>query len=250
MRRSQHDVEESGLIRAQVQSAVRVDIRFDSLEQSKPLTDRIVHPVDGAALVNGLGHRHATRDLQTVRMIRDGRICVSTCLTCVADVLQGGVAVPPRRMHWEVPPILVQSRSAKSRIPNDPHHLRSAEEVPTQRAAALDIIPPFAEVDSTLDGWRAAGFEYLLDYTGRAGADTGNLRQSATLCNEIGKRSFKREDGCRGPFIPKHLWLRRLREREIEQVAADNRVDVRVWSRRPHNRAFRAPKGRLGAETA
>ncbi len=48
MRRRQHDVEESGRIGAQVQSAVRVDIRFDSLEQSKPLTDRIVHPVDGA----------------------------------------------------------------------------------------------------------------------------------------------------------------------------------------------------------
>jgi hypothetical protein len=55
MRCRQHDVEESGLIGAQVQSAVRVDIRFDSPKQSKPLTDRLVDPVDGAALVNGLG---------------------------------------------------------------------------------------------------------------------------------------------------------------------------------------------------
>jgi hypothetical protein len=41
-----------------------------------------------------------------------------------------------------------------------------------------------------------------------------------------------------------------LREREIAQVAANNSVDVRVSSRRPHTGAFRAPQGRLGAETA
>jgi hypothetical protein len=44
MRCRQHDVEESGLIGAQVRSAVRVDIRFDSLKQSKPLIDRLVDP--------------------------------------------------------------------------------------------------------------------------------------------------------------------------------------------------------------
>lgn len=147
-----HDVEENGLIRAQVQSAVRANVRFDAPEQSEPISNRSIDAVDGAALVNCLGHRHATRDLQTVRMIRDRRIAVSARLTCLADVVQRGIAVTPFRMHLEIAAILVQTRSAKSRIPDDSQHLRSAEEVPAQCTAALDVVASLPEVDGTLDG--------------------------------------------------------------------------------------------------
>jgi hypothetical protein len=85
--------------------------------------------------------------------------------------------------------------------------------------------------------------------TGRAGAYPGKLRQPAFFCNEIGEGRFQREDGGRGPFIAKHLRLCRLRERRsLRQPPTTALTSARL--RGGPITACRAPKGRLGAQTA
>ena len=57
-----------------------------------------------------------------------------------------------------------------------------------------------------------------------------NPRQRAIRADQIGQRHVEREDRRRGPLVTEHLLLRRLCERQIAQISADDGVDVCVDS--------------------
>ena len=68
-----------------------------------------------------------------------------------------------------------------------------------------------------------------------------NPRQSAVRPDQIRQRQVERENCGGGPLVAEHLLLRRLRQRQIAQISADNRIDVcadgaghdREWFARP-----------------
>ena len=133
-------------------------------------------------------------------------------------------------MHLQVAAVLLEGGTRECRIREHAPDFGAAEKMPPKLASPLDVCAAVALFDRLFDGRRLAGLQNLADDSCRAGPDAGDPRQRAVRADQIGQRHVEREDRRGGPLVAEHLLLRRLCERQIAQISADDGVDVCVGS--------------------
>jgi hypothetical protein len=67
-----------------------------------------VDVVDGPPLVSGFWHRHAAGDLQTVRVIGDRRVSISSLKARLGDLLNRRITVAPFGVHLQIAAVIVE----------------------------------------------------------------------------------------------------------------------------------------------
>lgn len=126
MWRREDDIKQSRFFIRQIELSRGTDVGFNTLQQAKPGTKATVDALDRDALLSGLGHRHATGDLEAVGMVRDRRILITARQTGVGDLLHGRHAIAPFRMHLEIAAILLQRRTIEVGIGQNAPNLGAA----------------------------------------------------------------------------------------------------------------------------
>src|SRR5687767_6379570 len=128
-------------------------------------------------------------------------------------------------MHLQVTVVVTKRWTREPRLAQHLEHLRAAQELLAESAAALDVLALTAFVDGTLDRWRLACREDFAHDSEGCGADAINLGRLGCIPQRR-KGRFEAQDGARGPLVAEHLLTRRLHPCQIAQQTPDNRVDV------------------------
>ena len=106
-----------------------------------------VDVIDCCPLLSGFVHRHAARDLQSVRVIGDGCVLISSLKAGLSNVLDRPVSVAPLGVHLQVAMVLIDRRSGKRWIRENSTNFGVAEKVLPQLSAPLDVCTAFALLD-------------------------------------------------------------------------------------------------------
>ena len=217
VRRRQHDVEGRRLIGGEIEVARRVDVGLDALQQSESASVSRVDAVNGQTLRRGFGHRHATGDLQSVRMVGDRRVLIASLNAGVGNLLDRRRTIAPFGVHLQITAVLFNGGAIEGGIRENPPHLRAAQKVPPKLPSSLDVGATLATFDGLFDGRRCAGLEDLAYHARRTRSDARNSRQGAVGSQQVGQGPVQRENRGGRPLVAEHLLLRRLRERQIAQ---------------------------------
>ena len=177
MRRGEHDVEGGGLLVGEIKVPRRVDVRFDSLQQTESTAVSRVDVLNGQTLRRGFRHRHAAGDFEPVRMVGHRRVLIASFDAGVGNLLDRRRAITPFGVHLQIAAVLFDGGASEGGIRQDSPHLRPAQEVPTKLTPPLNIGAPLALLDGLFDGRRSAGLENLADHARRPRPDAWNSRQ-------------------------------------------------------------------------
>ena len=195
---------------------------------------RALTPVNSQTLRRGFGHRHATGDLEPVRMVGHRRVLIASLNAGVGNLLDRRRTIAPFGVHLQITAVLLNGGAIEGGIREHPPDLRAAQKVSPKLPSSLDIGATLAPFDGLFDGRRCAGLEDLAYHARRTRSDARNSRQGAVGSEQVGQGPVQREDRGGRPLVAEHLLLRRLRERQIAKVPAHNGVHVRICSRLLH----------------
>jgi hypothetical protein len=232
MRRGQNELELLRLFRGQIQSSVAIDVGLDAPNHSKPILIFRIEAIDHATLVDGIRHRHPTRDFQTIRMVGHSGVRVTAQEAGVDDLAERRHAVTPLGVHLQVPSIFSRAGAIEGRVAQDSQHFRPAQEMGAECPPPLDVGRSAAACYRLIDGVGHACVEHFQDHAGRGRSDARDSRQRSVRLDEVCERLFEPEHRGGRSLVAEHLLLRGLRKGEIAQKSARNGIDVRVSSRR------------------
>jgi HAD superfamily hydrolase (TIGR01509 family) len=221
-----HQLELLCFLRRQVQRTVTPYVAFNTLNQSESGTVGGVQSMDGIVLLGRLLHRHAAGDFQPVRMVGHRGVRISTFEAGFHDFAQGWSAVTPLRVHLQIALVVLNRRRRKRLIVQDSQNFRSTEKMGSQEPPSQDVRPSLADGDGRFDGSRHPRVEHFENDPLRSRADPGDLRERAIPPQKRSQRLFKAENDGGGALVPEHFLLRRLRECQIAEQAADYRVHI------------------------
>src|SRR5262245_48040661 len=226
VRRRQDEFEAAGFMRLEIEVALFADVGFNAADQPKARLIGRVEASDGAMLLFRLGHRHAARDPQAVRMVGDRRIAVPPREAGLGDLLEGRRAVAPFRMHLEIATVVGRTWSRGRRVVEEAQRFGATEKVLAERPPAPDILELAAVRDRLFDRRRASGLEDLEDHARRSRPNAGNLHERPIWADEVRKRFFERQHGRGGSLVAEHAGPRRLHESQAAQQTANYGVGI------------------------
>ena len=209
-----------------VDRTVGADVGLDPLDQPKAPTMAIVETIDLQVLFEQFRHRHAARDRQSVRVIRDGAVVVAARQARFDDVLERLASVAPHRVHLQIAAIFVASDGAQLWIAQRRNDLRAAQVVSAKLAALLDIARTSTLGNRPLDCRRRSGAEHF-EYDARRGRTyLWNLFQRAIGLKKRFDRLVEADDRGGGALVSPFALCGLLHRREIAQEARDDAVRV------------------------
>src|SRR5437763_2804114 len=103
-------------------------------------------------LTGGVLHGHAAGDLQSVRMIRDGREGPAAVDGRECDLIQRRRAVAPFRVHLQIAVVVRWRRPREGIVREDAQDGGPAEKRASEGAASANLIRLSAPRDGILDG--------------------------------------------------------------------------------------------------
>ena len=159
-------------------------------------------------------------------MIRDRGVRIAARLAGPSDIFDGRTAVAPLGVHLEIAGVIIERWSITRTIVKDSQDFGPAQEMRAQRATTLDVVATATRVNRTFNGRGSASLERLLNDSRRPWADAGDLWQPALRRDEFRQGRVESQNSGGRPLVAEHLWLRCLREREVAQQSAGDRVDI------------------------